>query len=578
MNLKSGSLVSNRYEVQKRLGEGGFAVIYQARDLELGREVALKIPKFSFQDSGEEVLRFRREAKLLAQLLHPNIVRVYSIDLLNDGTPLIVMELLAGTSLKKLLSDKNAGLDSELCRRVFLDVCMGLQYAHKAGVVHRDLSSSNVFLLGASSSCRAKLIDFGLSGLFANAPQVSMALTRTGALIGNPLYMSPEACRGEKVNELSDIYSLGCVLYEMLCGNTPFQNAEIVGLLHLHQMQYPEEPNTAWKNSVLESNFQKIALKCMQKEKSKRFSSIDEILQTLQRDDLASAALEFTDLGSWGKADGRRDLKHSNAALFAPALLVCAGFLLCIFFWQKNNQSVEEFTRKQKTEHKHKEFSLEVLEKKYGRNDYFARRLLGDAAAFKDQNNLLEAERYCKRALEVSQEVDGANSGRASDSFYLLSEIYRALGRYPEAERACKKSLEISIQVDGEMHSRYATRLANLAELTRVQGNYREAEKFGLKAVRIVEGVDGSDSPGLVNRLKWLTILYMEELRWADAEKNCRKILSIEEKQEGNDASLIRSESTLVKILRQEKKESEAKQVEAKIKTLSTRSWKLRTP
>ncbi|MFZ8272540.1 hypothetical protein ACO1K0_14445, partial [Staphylococcus aureus] len=82
------------------------------------------------------------------------------------------------------------------------------------------------------------------------------------------------------------------------------------------------------------------------------FSSIDEILQTLQRDDLASAALEFTDLGSWGKADGRRDLKHSNAALFAPALLVCAGFLLCIFFWQKNNQSVEEFTRKQKTEHK----------------------------------------------------------------------------------------------------------------------------------------------------------------------------------------------------------------------------------
>lgn len=300
MQIAKGTRIKGRYEILEQVGEGGFGVIYRARDLELDRDVALKIPK-DLQATEDEKIRFMREAKLLAQLLHPNIVRVYSIEILHDEKMLIVMEFLRGKSLKNLLSDTQGSLSQEQCQQVIPQICRGLAFAHDSGLMHRDLSPANIFISVEPSDLTVKLIDFGLSRLFEKASGHTVTLTRTGVLIGNPAYMSPEACRGEKSDKQSDIYTLGCVLYEMISGRQPFVSSSPIGFLHLHQNKYPSEPVCSWQDKEFEGKIKKVTLKCLQKDKSKRFQSVDEILAELE----ASSGSQINDptesLVQWAK-------------------------------------------------------------------------------------------------------------------------------------------------------------------------------------------------------------------------------------------------------------------------------------
>lgn len=160
MRIVSGTVLNGRYLVLKELGEGGFGTVYHARDQELNRDVALKVLKADAQ-----VDRFVRESRLLARLSHPNIVTVFSVELLDDQIPMIVLDYLEGESLKSFMNKHENGLPYESCRGIFEQICAGLSYAHKNNIVHRDLSSANVFLVNEKKSLHVKLLDFGLSKL-----------------------------------------------------------------------------------------------------------------------------------------------------------------------------------------------------------------------------------------------------------------------------------------------------------------------------------------------------------------------------------------------------------------------------
>lgn len=322
LELKTGTCLDDRYEIIKTLGEGGFAHVYLALDKELSRKVAIKILKLDLADNSKlELERFKRESRALAQLQHPNIIRILSGQLIDDCTPIIVMEYLEGQTLRAFLSEQEK-VNPELYINILLQAVEGLSHAHKAGFVHRDLSPANIFLLRESSELRVRLLDFGLSRMVNEA---TLKLTKTGQVLGSPAYMSPEQARGGQIDARSDIYSLGCVMYEMFCGKQAFYADTAIGIIYMQQNTYPAAPIFSLEDNNLEEKLKGIILKCLQKEPESRFQTCDELKAALCSDSLMdSHRLRSKD--EWKlEPQGIKGLQ--GALLLFATIIICAlGF------------------------------------------------------------------------------------------------------------------------------------------------------------------------------------------------------------------------------------------------------------
>jgi serine/threonine protein kinase len=219
-----GETVSH-YRILERIGQGGMGVVYRAEDTSLHRQVALKFLPPDTADDTISVQRLVREARAAATLNHPHICAIYEIGR-HEGRPFIVMELIKGRTLRQVLDDGRVPIDELLA--LALQIADALDAAHAAGLVHRDIKPSNIVVTDRG---QAKILDFGLAKAPPPAPDASTAagapgdLTAIGALVGTVPYMSPEQVRGEPLDERSDLFSLGIVLYEMATGRHPFGGA-----------------------------------------------------------------------------------------------------------------------------------------------------------------------------------------------------------------------------------------------------------------------------------------------------------------------------------------------------------------
>jgi serine/threonine-protein kinase len=216
------------FQVLAQLGQGGMGTVYRARQVALDRVVALKILPAQFQDDPAYVSRFQREATGAASLRHPNLVRVFAAGCA-DGCHYIAMELVEGENLRRRM--QRGSLAPADAVRICLDVARGLQCGWQAAqLIHRDVKPSNIYL--SAQTGRAKLGDLGLA---KSVLSETAALTHSGATIGTPHYLSPEQARGEKAIDLrADIYSLGCTLYELLTGATPFRGGDPLTIISMH--------------------------------------------------------------------------------------------------------------------------------------------------------------------------------------------------------------------------------------------------------------------------------------------------------------------------------------------------------
>jgi eukaryotic-like serine/threonine-protein kinase len=219
-----GELIAGRYEVEELVGSGGMSSVYRAHDRLLERTVALKILHEQFTRDDSYVERFRREARAVAQLAHPNIVTVIDRGE-QDGRQFIVFEYVDGMNLKELMTQEGPVSPREAIE-LALQVARGLSFAHESGLVHRDVKPQNVLLDGDG---RAKVTDFGI----AHAVDVD-GMTITGTVMGTSNYIAPEQARGQPVDEQTDVYSLGCVLYELLTGEVPFEGDNFVAVAMRH--------------------------------------------------------------------------------------------------------------------------------------------------------------------------------------------------------------------------------------------------------------------------------------------------------------------------------------------------------
>src|SRR5215469_16122367 len=210
--LAMGTVLGERYEILAMLGQGGMGAVYKARDQELDRFVALKVIRPELTTNPAILQRFKQELILARQVTHRNVIRIFDLGQA-DGLKFITMEFLEGQDLRAELT-KRGKFSPEDAARIILQISRALEVAHGEGVVHRDLKPQNIML---DANGRAYVMDFGI----ARSAYLS-GMTQTGALIGTPEYMSPEQAKGEKLDERSDLFSLGVIFYELLTGNSPY--------------------------------------------------------------------------------------------------------------------------------------------------------------------------------------------------------------------------------------------------------------------------------------------------------------------------------------------------------------------
>jgi eukaryotic-like serine/threonine-protein kinase len=230
--------IDGRFTVKERLGTGGMGAVYRAVQHSVGREVAIKIIKPSLIAVPDVAKRFLREAKLTSRLTHPNTVALLDFGQTADGLFYLVMELLAGRTLAQVIEADGAFEPARLVR-VGQQICEALDYAHRQTVVHRDLKPSNIFILdGPPGRDVVKVLDFGLAKSLVEG-STTTTITTTNALLGTPIYMSPEAAAGREASALSDLYSLGVILYQLAAGRPPFLGATVQELLGKHMYDEP---------------------------------------------------------------------------------------------------------------------------------------------------------------------------------------------------------------------------------------------------------------------------------------------------------------------------------------------------
>jgi len=292
-----------KYEIEAELGSGGMGVVYRAIDTRLGRPVALKTMSPTVLGNPEVLKRFYREAQAAGQLHHPNIVTIYDIDEA-DGIPFIAMELLEGEDLEKVIAERR---DLPLHRRldIIVQTCRGLHYAHDHGVVHRDMKPGNIVV---QPKGLVKIVDFGIARVGATT------LTRTGAVMGTVMYMSPEQIRGHAVDARSDIFAVGVILYELLTFRSPFPGDDIPAILFkiVHE---PPEP-VSLHLPQCPADLEMIALRALEKERDQRYQTADEMAIELQS---LSDSLRHDMLGVYLK-QGERAMQEQKLTIAQECL------------------------------------------------------------------------------------------------------------------------------------------------------------------------------------------------------------------------------------------------------------------
>ena len=264
------TILGNRYQIIRKIGDGGMAFVYEAKDKLLNRTVAVKVLRPEFVDDEEFLKKFKREAEAVASLSHPNIVNVYDVG--EDGkVHYIVMEYIDGQNLKDII--KNEGtLDEYTALDITKQIAMALSAAHKKGIVHRDIKPHNILI--SNEGRIVKVADFGIAKAVSNS-----TMTNIGSIIGSVHYFSPEQAKGNSVNATADLYSLGIVLYEMIIGRVPFRGDSpiSIALQHINEdVEFTSEEKINIPQSV-----RTIIKKLTEKSSENRYQSAEELIEDI---------------------------------------------------------------------------------------------------------------------------------------------------------------------------------------------------------------------------------------------------------------------------------------------------------
>lgn len=448
--LTIGAVFHGRYDVLSAIGQGGMGEVYKCVDQQLEQIVAVKVLTSVGARNSSIVRRFLNEAKLLGALTHPNIIRSRNFDVSTDGLPYIVMEYLDGESLHDIFAREGA-LPPSLVIDFFEQICSALICAHDMGIIHRDLKPSNVIVTGyGGSQPLVKLLDFGIAKLLTPDLVDDQRLTMPGALLGSPLYMSPEQCAGSTtLDARSDIYSLGCMLYQALAGQLPFSPDSLLEAAAMHLSLEPPPID----------NCPRLLSKCVAKSLAKcpeaRYQNICEVKEALVQ---AKATTNLKSLVTASRLMNRR------VATIAIVSVIAAGVSLCVF----NGPSVRESAQKEESSFGDSEMQNLLQIKKAVR--------VGHAAlARHDYNGALDAFHHAQSIHAKDREQIAVQLG--------LARAYLAQGDIRKAEKAVSSAASRLLVEDFQLHAQVE---AMWGRCWLYRRDYKNAELHLYNAMEIV--------------------------------------------------------------------------------------------
>jgi serine/threonine protein kinase len=281
-NSMVGTVLNGHLKILNCLGAGGMSVVYKAEDVLLNRVVAVKVLHSHSALNPQNVLRFRQEAMAASKIDHPNVIRIYEFNIPENGQPYLVMDYIQGQSLAEFIKE-NGPIELRRAVSILGTICDGLQCAHDAGVVHRDLKPGNIMLLkDATGKQTLKIVDFGIAKLLTEDAQ-GHALTQTGEVFGSPLYMSPEQCYGRPLDRRSDLYALGCVMYEICTGQPPIKGKSMLETIQMHTTAFPPPAATVNPGIKCGDKFDAIIFKALAKDPDDRYQTTAEFKTALEK-------------------------------------------------------------------------------------------------------------------------------------------------------------------------------------------------------------------------------------------------------------------------------------------------------
>ncbi|MBX9667833.1 MAG: serine/threonine-protein kinase [Candidatus Obscuribacterales bacterium] len=566
-----GAIIKNRYQVVAYLGRGGMSTVYKALDMSTGKTVALKILHAELLSDTTRVQRFEQEAKTYRNLRHDHIVKTY--DFFTDETSryCLVMEYHEGRNLSELLADSGR-LTVRRAIKVFSEICSALDHAHSQGIVHRDLKPSNIALVEKDSDVDfVKVLDFGIAKLMPRDEETQLGLTQTGEIVGSPLYMSPEQCMAKPIDHRSDIYSLGCLMYEALTGRPPLIGGNVYETFHMQTNDRPAPLGDVRPEFKGGTQFEFIIFKCMAKNPRHRYQTMLELRQALEQVGTYSVKSGLSQLAESFK---QRRIKERAAkskgipAVVAAALTAVVLVLVGAVFHDRIRQII--IPADQRFKHAIAEYRKAFNAGEYETADQEARSALRVADEERHEwlipalTNVIDLDRIrgrIKDAEKLNARIDQINDGKVkaiaknekttfaklkssdleSDEdvekiedycFQLcdLAQVYSDSRRYADAKSLLKRTLQFAKQSLGAKSLVVAALVDNLA-LLRLKDNldekYDDLERQLLDAVENRTTIAGGESTGLIRTLEALSEVQRRMGNYEDARTNALKALSI---------------------------------------------------
>lgn len=269
--------LGDHLEVIELIGKGGMGSVYKVKDNKLNRYLAVKVLQSSLANEKAALKRFEQEAEAAMGLEHPNLGTTYGHGTTESGEPYIVLDYYEGSSLSDLV-EKQGTLSTERCLNLLIQICDGLSHAHKQGVVHRDLKPTNIIISNTENGAEVpRIVDFGIAKVLPKENRETHNLTETGEVFGSPNYMSPEQCLGFMLDSRSDVYSIGCLIYEMLTGEPPFAGSNPIQVVVKHINEEVKPFSEGIRSSKAIKSLESIALRCLEKDQINRYQTVDEL-------------------------------------------------------------------------------------------------------------------------------------------------------------------------------------------------------------------------------------------------------------------------------------------------------------
>jgi len=515
-----GTTIASHYEVLSRLGEGGMSVVYKAHHLLLDKPVALKFIKPGLITDDRAVRRFQQEARAASELSHPNVCSVKDFGILESGQPYIVMDFLDGNSLQEIIETRGP-LTPKEALELFFQVCHGLSEAHARGVVHRDIKPGNMVMMKEKDGTGTlKIVDFGIARL-AREDDTGPDLTSTGEIFGTPKYMSPEQCRGQKVDKRSDIYSLTCVLYEMLVGKPPFIAESSIELLMMHVSEAP-----ALDQKNLPDALKSILYRGLAKSPEDRYQSVGDMARDadsfLKGESPSSLALyRKSRLKSWLN-------RRALVAILLVIGITAVGLTVANPFLEKPPVA-------------------SVLSTEFAR-------LIKDGDTAFDASLFPIAESSYRKALDLAGKEKDLVSGNKlkMDALSKLSKVYSRTGKYKKKDEVdnqirdlLRSSVTGTIDIVQDKSDWYAAlpkadslphavdRASKLSDKSREFvsfGDYKTAERLEQEVLDLQEKWLGESDPAIPVTLNQLAVIKVTQGKIAEVKPLWERALALGQK------------------------------------------------